>query len=701
MKLRLVMLLVIGPLFAVAGAFIYHDISHEKKAVAGAHATTLQAQEGAIVGAVIHELQKERGYSAGYLSSAGVNFDSELSQQRKSTENAIDTYQGAVEELKNKYPEAFEKIAADIARLSEIRTAVDGFQITVPQMAKFYTKTINDMLDISRPTGIAGNDSRLIALLAARAMVGAAKENAGLERAMGATGLGAGFSLALHDRYVSLGGAQKALLKETSGALPGEGWLDELHATPEFQAIEQARKVISEGYTDGNFNGMTAPEWFQISTRWIDLLRERELAFVEEVNTLTHTIESEAQRAFIRLALIGAIATLLTLTFAVISFERMIGRIQYLISVIRKFTEGDFNVYVEGIDGKDELSRMANAVYHFKQDSIQMRNDAEALKEEQERIKYDQDFVVTEIRQGLAKLADGDLTQHFEKPFPEEYEGLRQDFNTTAHKLNDTLVSFAETTKNVRNSALSFSQSSEDLSQRTESQATTLEQTASALKDITGSVQTAANGARNVQMTTETAKKEATDSGDIVRAAVDAMADISASSNEIGQIVSVIEDIAFQTNLLALNAGVEAARAGDAGSGFAVVASEVRALAQKSSGAAREIQDLVGESTKSVNAGVDLVHKTGTALESIVQRVTHISDLVAEMAEGTAEQAAGLGEINSGVSHIEEVTQHNATMAQDVNSTCTILKNQADALEGMVTQFSLTVSSQERMQSVA
>ncbi|MBO9478745.1 nitrate- and nitrite sensing domain-containing protein [Shimia sp. R11_0] len=701
MKLRLVMLLVIGPLFTVAGSFMYHDVSHEKKAVARAHATTLQAQEGAIVGAVIHELQKERGYSAGYLSSGGVNFSYELAQQRKNTEATIEVYGNSVEELHVKYPEAFKKIEDELGRLPEIRASVDGFQITVPQMAKFYTATINDMLDISRPTGIAGHDSRLISLLAARAMVGAAKENAGLERAMGATGLGAGFSLALHDRFVSLGGAQKALLKETSGALPGEGWLSELHATPEFAAMQQARETVSQGYADGDFKGLTAPEWFKISTNWINLLRDRELSFIAEVDALTHTIEAEAQRAFTQLAWIGAIATLLMLVFAIVSFERMIARIKYLISVIQKFTEGDFNVFVEGIDGKDELSRMANAVYHFKQDSIQMRNDAEALKEAQERIKQDQDFVVMEIRQGLSKLADGDLTQRFDASFPEEYEGLRHDFNTAALKLNDTLVSFAQTTNNVRNSTVTFSKSSEDLSQRTESQAKTLEQTAAALKDITGSVQTAANGARNVQKTTETAKKEATDSGDIVRAAVDAMADISSSSNEIGQIVSVIEDIAFQTNLLALNAGVEAARAGEAGSGFAVVASEVRALAQKSSDAAREIQDLVGESTKSVNTGVDLVHKTGAALESIVQRVTHISDLVAEMAEGTAEQAAGLGDINNGVSRIEEVTQHNATMAQDVNRTSATLRGQADELEGMVAQFSLTHPTEQSAASAA
>ncbi|MDO6758562.1 methyl-accepting chemotaxis protein, partial [Phaeobacter inhibens] len=170
------------------------------------------------------------------------------------------------------------------------------------------------------------------------------------------------------------------------------------------------------------------------------------------------------------------------------------------------------------------------------------------------------------------------------------------------------------------------------------------------------SVKSAAEGARSVESIMQEAKQEAETSGEVVQSAVSAMTEIEQSSTHISQIISVIDDIAFQTNLLALNAGVEAARAGEAGKGFAVVASEVRALAQRSSDAAMEIKTLIGDSTKQVERGVDLVGKTGDALQGIVERVSHISQLVSGIATGASEQSTGLHEINTGVTQLDQVT---------------------------------------------
>lgn len=690
MKLRVVMLLVIGPLFGLAGFLMFKDIQRQSDYLDLAHATTVRTQEGALVGDVIHEMQKERGYSAGFIASKGKNFTAELAAQRESTLAAIDAMHNELVQLAAGLPETLQQADEGLTQLNDMRGRVDGFDITVPEMAKFYTTTINALIELSRPHSTEDRNSHLQALLNARALVGSAKESAGLERAMGASGLGGGFSLALHDRYVSLGGAQTALLMEAAGTLSDATWLASLYETPEFQTVDETRRVIRTGYENGDFGGLTPPQWFGISTNWINLLRERELAIVQQVADMTTSIEAETNASFRRLVWLGSAVSGFVLLFAVLSFERMVKRIKSMISVIDQFTKGNFDVFVNGIDGRDELSRMAKAVYHFKQDTLEMRKDAQALKDDQERVKKEQDLVVGELRFGLGQLAEGNLTHSFETPFPQEYESLRVDFNATTEKLLATLANVSDTTDNIRSSTTRFKQSSQDLSHRSENQTATLEQTAAALQDITTSIESAAQSARDVQATTVSAKQEATQSGEVVQQAVSAMAEISRSSDQIGQIVSVIDDIAFQTNLLALNAGVEAARAGSAGSGFAVVASEVRALAHKSSGAAREIQDLIAESSVSVSNGVELVNKAGDALETIVDRVSHISSLVSDMAENTTEQAEGLSEINSGVSQLEEVTQHNSIMAQDVNSTSTTLKTEADELDRLIGQFTLS-----------
>src|SRR5690606_2699438 len=178
-------------------------------------------------------------------------------------------------------------------------------------------------------------------------------------------------------------------------------------------------------------------------------------------------------------------------------------------------------------------------------------------------------------------------------------------------------------------------------------------------------------------------------SGAVVREAVEAMAQIEKSSQQIGQIIGVIDEIAFQTNLLALNAGVEAARAGDAGKGFAVVASEVRALAQRSAEAAKEIKDLISTSTHQVDQGVDLVGQTGSALEKIVAQVGEITGLVTEIAASAREQSTGLAEVNTAVNQMDQVTQQNAAMVEQSTAASHHLAQEADELAGLVAKFRL------------
>jgi methyl-accepting chemotaxis protein len=294
---------------------------------------------------------------------------------------------------------------------------------------------------------------------------------------------------------------------------------------------------------------------------------------------------------------------------------------------------------------------------------------------------------VSGIAEGLEVLADGDLTFRLPEPFPPEYERLRADYNRAMDTLLQTCQVLQGVSKGLRTSAAEISQASDDLSKRTETQAATLEQTAAAVNEITTAVRTTAEGASHAQDVVGAARRDAEQSGEVVREAIAAMGEIEKSSSQIGQIIGVIDEIAFQTNLLALNAGVEAARAGDAGKGFAVVASEVRALAQRSAGAAKEIKTLIGASAGHVQHGVALVDRTGAALNRIVDQVADISGVIAEIAASTQEQASGLQQVNTAVHHMDQVTQQNAAMVEESTAASHHLVQEAQELSALVSRF--------------
>jgi methyl-accepting chemotaxis protein len=287
----------------------------------------------------------------------------------------------------------------------------------------------------------------------------------------------------------------------------------------------------------------------------------------------------------------------------------------------------------------------------------------------------------------LARLAAGDLTARIESPLAEGFKQIGDDYNAAVDQLRATMTSVAEATYALKNGSDEIASASDDLSRRTEHQAASLEQTAAALDQITATVRRSADGAKRANAASTEAKHDATRSGQVMGEAVTAMSEIEQSSHQISQIIGVIDEIAFQTNLLALNAGVEAARAGDAGRGFAVVAQEVRALAQRSADAAKEIKALIASSSEQVQRGVRLVDDTGQALTGIVVKVTEIDALIAEIARSSQEQAVGLAQVNSAVNQMDQVTQQNAAMVEETTAAATSLRGEADALTRMVSGF--------------
>ncbi|EIJ42440.1 methyl-accepting chemotaxis protein [Beggiatoa alba B18LD] len=287
----------------------------------------------------------------------------------------------------------------------------------------------------------------------------------------------------------------------------------------------------------------------------------------------------------------------------------------------------------------------------------------------------------------FAALAKGDLTQSVQTNYVGAFAQLRTDANATVQKLTDVICMIRTSADTVNKATEELSEGTISLSQRTEQQAASLEETAASMEEMTSTVQQNADNAYQATQLATVARQKAELGGEVVGEAIKAMNAINQSSQQITDIIGVIDDIAFQTNLLALNAAVEAARAGEQGRGFAVVATEVRNLAQRSAAAAKEIKALIRDSVVKVTEGGRLVNQSGETLTDIVNAVKKVSDIIAEISAASQEQSAGIHQVNKAVSQMDEMTQQNASLVEESTSTSQSLMEQVRALKQQVSFF--------------
>ncbi len=403
--------------------------------------------------------------------------------------------------------------------------------------------------------------------------------------------------------------------------------------------------------------------------------------------------------------------------------------IRNVTDTMKRLAGGDLDTEVPYAGRKDEIGEMAEAVAVFRQNAITVRDlnaqeqilreksadlqssiatvvHAAAAGDFSSRIAKDyqnEDLnrfarsvneLVAGVEEGIAEtrrvigaLAEGDLTQTMDGNFRGAFAELQQNVNTTLATLQRTMREVRASTDAINANSGELRTASDDLSKRTEQQAAALEETSAALEEITAAVKNSTERANEASVMVGEATQSATQSGAIVRNAIDAMGRIEQASSEISQIISVIDEIAFQTNLLALNAGVEAARAGEAGKGFAVVAQEVRELAQRAASAAKDIKGLITKSGSEVSVGVKYVQETGAALSDIEGRVVTINDRIHAIATAAREQATGLQEISTAINQMDQVTQHNAAMVEETSAATHKLKGEADGLADLVARF--------------
>ncbi|MCD2180226.1 methyl-accepting chemotaxis protein [Rhizobium sp. C1] len=493
--------------------------------------------------------------------------------------------------------------------------------------------------------------------------------------------------------------------------------LDDIGATApddaSFKAMADGIKPVLDKFSDSAaalldiFNRKNTE--FSAAATQIDQTWSLLSQFADQQKDQAKAESMSANSISISVVVAGIIIAILAGIGLILIFRRPIGQIT---SAMRRLAEGVLDTSIQGDNRRDEIGDMARALGIFKANALEKlrvenvseeqrlaaeaerrRNDAEK-QASQEQI----DFAVRQLAQSLRQLSDGDLTCAISTPFSGGLDQLRQDFNGSLERLNETLAQIRQDARNIQANGNAMRASADELSRRTETQAASLEQTAAAVDEITVTVRQTASRAGEANTIVRDTRKNAEASSEIVADAVDAMTRIEEASRKIEQIIDVIEDIAFQTNLLALNAGIEAARAGEAGKGFAVVAQEVRELAQRSAGAANEIKSLIDTATHEVTTGVRHVQRTGEALSDISTRIAQLYEHVQMIAQAAHDQSAGLQEVNTAVNQMDQMTQANAAMVEEANAVSQQLAHEGDHLMQLISQFRL---KQEQRQAYA
>jgi len=416
---------------------------------------------------------------------------------------------------------------------------------------------------------------------------------------------------------------------------------------------------------------------------------------------------ASASSAFTLTAAIAALAVMIAVAGIVFAILGIATPIRRIASAMGRLSAGDLDSDIPYAGRADEVGDMAGAVEVFRQNALNVvklereaaatRSEAEAARaaaqQRAEREAEQLRFATTTLGEGLRRLAAGDISFQLSEQFAAEYEALREDFNASLHQLGTTIGAVLQTVHSIDNGTSEIASGAQDLSKRTEQQAASLEETAAALDEITSTVSTATKRTDEARHVAREANASAQRSATVVSEAEQAMRRIEGSSQQISNIIGVIDEIAFQTNLLALNAGVEAARAGEAGKGFAVVAQEVRELAQRAAQAAKEIKGLIQQSSAEVENGVKLVLETGTSLKSIGDYVAQINQVMDAIATAAGEQSTGLAEINTAVNQMDQSTQQNAAMVEQSTAAVASLSSEAGRLRDLVNQFQLQGNS--------
>ncbi|MEH2920621.1 nitrate- and nitrite sensing domain-containing protein [Samsonia erythrinae] len=582
-------------------------------------------------GEFAHQLQRERGMSAGYFGSQGKRFGTELSTQRQHTDRAQQILEHTIanlnqNELGSDVSAKLGQIAQNVQQIGEYRRAVDNMSISVTQALGYYSDAIANLLNIVGDMTHLVSDGGIAQRLAAYYSLLSVKEQAGLERAVLSNVFSADrFDPGMFERLnqiVGKGDAYATAYNMFSTPELRQTFEQAINNSSAQSALQMRNKAIAS--PDGDF-AIDANQWFSQQTAKIDELKKVEQLAVSDLTAQVKALASHARQSWISY-LAGALVSLLM-------------AIGLALIIMRSINE--------------------------------------------------------HLQQTLTTIRDmgGDLTRRLHVPGNDELSQLNQAYNVSLENIAAMVVSIKLSSQTIGRASSEIANGNQDLAQRTEEQSSSLIQTASSMEEITVTVKQTADFARQAHQLTTEVDEQALHVGTITASASGAMEKIQDASQRVNTVIAAIDGIAFQTNLLALNAAVEAARAGTHGRGFSVVASEVRQLSQRSADEAGKIRALIADSIASVSEGTKLVNQSNQGITDIINGIHKVRDLMNEIATATDEQSLGIVQINEALNQLEMVTQQNATLVSQASVASQLLDEQAMEMESLVSRFKVDDST--------
>ena len=623
------------------------------------------------VSALVHELQKERGQSAGFIGSKGKKFAQTLPGQHNDTDGKRTAFEAAHQSFAFSAFDAqlaaqAQKAVTQLKQLHAMRGQVSSLTATIPAMAKYYTGAIAELLHVTDQMLRNSTDDRISKSISGYIAYLQAKERAGQERAMGAGGFGAGqFSPKVYNRFVELIALQQNYFNSFQLFAAPAQW--DFHKTtvsgPVVAEVDRMRRIAIASPQTGNTGNVEGGRWYGEMTKKINLMKPVEDRIAADLGASATVFEAMAFRGVIVFALISLALVVVGCGLLIVIARDILRAVGGLTGVMGALADGDKAVEIAGIDRGDEVGEMAQSVQVFKDNMI--RNDEMAAEQEQERATREERASKVEQLASDFDVAVGDVLRGVSDAATE--------MDATAKMMSDT-------------------------AEQTVQQSTAV---AAASEQASVNVQTVASASEEMSASIDEISRQVIDSARITSEAVDqaentnqSMAGLNEAAQKIGDVVGLINDIASQTNLLALNATIEAARAGEAGKGFAVVASEVKSLATQTANATEEIGAQIAAMQNETAGALEALTGIGKTINTVNEIATTISSAVEEQSAATQEisrnvdQAAhGTQEVSSSIASISQATTETGTAAGQVMSASGDLARQADTLKSTVEKF--------------
>ena len=624
------------------------------------------------IGALVHELQKERATVGVFVGSRGNQFSQEMQAQRRAVAAPLALFE---EMAKTTGAEILgSELAGDLsAAMSQVdllagkRGEVDRLALSAGEATGYYTQTIGKLLRLIPPMTAISPKAEITEAITSYYSYLQAKEMAGRERAAGTAGFAAGkLDLSQLRRFQEANAEQATYLTLFEAfAPPAHRDFARLTVTgPSVADVDRMRNIAIESYSVGNVGGIQAADWFRASTARIDLMKTVEDRLNGDLNEVSRLAQADASRDLVLLLSLTLLILTLATAMAWGTGRGIVVPLTRLTGVMTRLASGDKSVDVEGASRRDEIGEMSKAVTIFKENALRV----DRLQAEQEEMKAK---AAAEQQRQMNLLADS---------FETTVKAIVQTVASASTQMYSTAGNMQANAVNTSERAITVSAGAEQASVNVQTVASATEELASSVEEIGRQVQTSSRVA-------QAAVVEARRSGDIIRG-------LLASAQKIGDVVNLINDIASQTNLLALNATIEAARAGEAGKGFAVVANEVKHLANQTARATEDIKTQVGDVQSVTRDAVSAIQQIGKTIDEINEIASSIASTIDEQKAATLEISRNIHEASDGTknvsANISEVTRAAAetgAAAGEVLGTAEELSRQSERLRSEVDSF--------------